>query len=122
MNDTFRRDYAAQRGVSQGASITLMAVCGGYRARYACAEKAVLILGDRNYSAEPVPSLLIPMADVHLSIKKLAETFSVALVDTVTEETTTRFVLVWKILPRVPDTVAEPQPDANQGNFNLDEY
>lgn len=126
LNET-RRAYAAQRGVSQGASITLAAVCGGYQARFGCATKAAEILGTRHltdYATPPesVPTLFIPAGEVHRSITKLAETLSVALVDTVTDDNGTRFVLVWKIEARVNampsfDTVAaRVAATGNQGD------
>lgn len=101
-----RRTYAAQRGVSQGAHITLSAVSGGFQARFECAERAVGILGDRNLENG---LLTIPLQDAHSSIMKLAESFSVALVDTVTDEQGSRFVLVWKIAPRSEPWIREPE-------------
>jgi hypothetical protein len=91
-----RRTYAAQRGVSQGASVTLAAVSGGWAARFECAKRCSAILGTRNLENE---ILLIPMEDIHKSILKLAESLSVALVDTVTDDKGSRFVLVWHITP-----------------------
>lgn len=129
-----RKTYASQRGVSQGASITLAATSGGYSARFECATKAVLVLGDRHLTdhglnGERMPVLLIPTEELHRAITALSQTFSVALVDTVTDETSTRFVLVWLIKPHnangivVPEeTVPAAEPDPNQGNLNLDEY
>lgn len=111
-----RRTYAAQRGVSQGASITLAAVSGGFCARYECAEKCAEVLDNRQFSTAGFPTFFIPMEDAHKSITKLAETFSVALVDTVTDEQGSRFVLVWKI---VPNRVLVGAPIAAD---ELDEY
>jgi hypothetical protein len=91
-----RRTYAAQRGVSQGASVTLAAVSGGWAARFECARRCAAILGTRNLENDV---LLIPMEDIYKSILKLSETLSVALVDTVTDDKGSRFVLVWKIVP-----------------------
>jgi hypothetical protein len=91
-----RRTYAAQRGVSLGASVTLAAVSGGWAARFDCARRCSAILGTRNLENE---ILFIPMEDIHKSILKLTETLSVALVDTVTDDKGSRFVLVWKIVP-----------------------
>lgn len=122
--DESRRSYATQRGVSQGASITLTAVSGGFQARFDCAKRAAAILGDRNLTdfatpPESLPTLLIPTEELHRSITKLAERYSVALVDTVTDANGTRFVLVWKILPRG----AENQGNSVKGEeVNLDEY
>lgn len=112
LQEEMRRHYAAQRGVSQGAGVTLTAVSGGYEARFDCATRAAKVLGDRNLrDYAGVPLLLIPTDELHAAITKLSHTFSVALVDTTTDDTGTRFVLVWRIAPRVPDTVP-----------NLDEY
>lgn len=100
LTQEMRRTYAAQRGVSQGAHITLAASHSGYGARFECARRCVEVLGDRNlsdYGAGPV--FHIPTEDLHSSITKLAETFSVALVDSVIDEQGSRFVLVWKIVP-----------------------
>jgi hypothetical protein len=96
LTQEMRRTYAAQRGVSQGASVTLAAVSGGWAARFECARRCSAILGTRNLEND---MLLIPMEDIHKSILKLAETLSVALVDTVTDDKGTRFVLVWRIAP-----------------------
>lgn len=132
LHDTMRRTYAAQRGVSQGAHITLAASSGGYTARFECATRAASILGSRNLSGDPkTPVLLIPTEDLHRSITKLAETFSIALVDTVTDDQGgTRFALVWKIMPTkamlpalLDDAMKLFTEKANQGNeVNLDEY
>lgn len=112
-----RRTYAAQRGVSQGASITLAAVSGGFQARFECAEKCKSVLDSRWLSTLGIPVFSIPVEEVHRSITKLAETFSVALVDTVTDETGTRFVLVWKIVPRAVEMQVAVSTEEN-----LDEY
>lgn len=129
LHDTMRRTYAAQRGVSQGAHITLTATAGGYTARFECANRAAGVLGSRNLFGDPkCPVLLIPTEDLHRSITKLAETFSIALVDTVTDDQGTRFVLVWRIAPTKRGTIAEEDMEhivtkMNQGNeVNLDEY
>jgi len=120
LHQEMRRTYAAQRGVSQGASITLAAVSGGFQARFDCAHKCATVLDTRNSQGE---LFHIPMQDAHSAITKLAETFSVALVDTVTDDQGTRFVLVWKIVPRMQVAVVagEGQP-ALMTMDNLDEY
>lgn len=93
--------HAAMRGVSQGAAITLVAASGGYKAIMDCATRCVAILGTKHYNEDDVrPVFLIPTEEIHRSITKLAESYSVALVDTVTEDTGTRFVLVWRIAPK----------------------
>lgn len=116
-----RRTYAAQRGVSQGASITLVGASGGYLAQFDCARRCAAILGNHNLTdvaipPESMPRLLIPTEDLHRSINKLSETMSVALVDTTTDANGTRFVLVWKISPTAKDSQG-----ANE-EVNLDDY
>lgn len=113
IRDEMRRSYSAQRGVSQGASITLVAMAGYYEARFDCAKRAATILGDRELrDCDGIPVLSIPNEELHRSITKLAGTFSVALVDTVTDEAGTRFVLVWKILPRTPEEAPSTDLDS----------
>ena len=101
LTEESRRVYLAQRGVSQGASITLTAGSAGYSARHECALKCAEILGTRHFRDNPA-KLTIPTEDLHRAITKLAESHSVALVDTVTDDNGTRFVLVWKVLPSKP--------------------
>jgi hypothetical protein len=96
LTQEMRRTYAAQRGVSQGASVTLAAVSGGFAARFECARRCAAILRTRNLENDV---LLIPMEDIHKSILKLTETLSIALVDTMTDDKGSRFVLVWRITP-----------------------
>lgn len=96
LTQEMRRTYAAQRGVSQGASITLAGVSGGFQARFECAAKAAQVIGSRNLNGEV---LFIPIEESHRALLKLSESLSVALVDTVTDECGTRFVLVWKVTP-----------------------
>lgn len=108
-----RRGYTAQRGVSQGASITLLSVSGGYRARFECAARAAAIIGTRHQN--DYGELLIPMDEVFRALGKLSETCSVALLDTVTDQHGTRFALVWLI------AASKPLP-ANQGPEDLDDY
>lgn len=123
-----QRTYVAMRGVSQGASITLAAVSGGFQARFSCAEKAARVLGTKEFTDLLHPLLHIPLEDAHKSIMRLAETFSVALVDTVTDECGTRFVLVWKIMPRAAEMQVAINPhdgfpeEPQRSTDNLDEY
>jgi hypothetical protein len=127
LTQEMRRTYAAQRGVSQGASITLAAVSGGFQARFECARRCAEVLGNRGWQDEGKTLFLIPLLDLHSAITKLAETFSVALVDTVTDEQGSRFVLVWKITPRGQIAVEEfvdaleEQPQTVPAD-ELDEY
>lgn len=111
-----RRTYVLQRGVSQGASITIAAVSGGFQARFECAQKAAQILGDRHLVGDV---LTIPMEDSYRSLLKLAESLSVALVDTVTDENGSRFVLVWKIQPKAEPLSSIPKAEPE---VNLDEF
>lgn len=100
LTQEMRRTYAAQRGVSQGAHITLAAVSGGWQARFECARRCAHVLGTRNLITDYEETIIftIPMEEIHKSITKLADTFSVALVDSVIDEQGSRFVLVWKIV------------------------
>lgn len=130
LTDEMRSAYRAQRGVSQGAGITLVSRSGGYSASFGCAEKCGNILGSRylDLVMMDVPVFRIPTEDLHKSITKLAEQFSVALVDLVTDETGSRFVLVWKIPSRaespflLDQKTEEVVADPNQSTFDLDEY
>lgn len=134
VTETMRRTYAAQRGVSQGAHITLTSTALGYQARFECAKRAVTVLGDRyleehGRNGESIPLLTIPLEEMHRAITKLAESYSVALVDTVTDERGSRFVLVWKISPSkavlpalLDDAMKEFVAHSNQGADPLDEY
>jgi hypothetical protein len=127
--DEMRSAYRAQRGISQGAGITLVSRSGGYSASFGCAEKCAHILGSRNLEDRSgLPFFKIYTEDLHTSITKLAEQFSVALVDLVTDDKGSRFVLVWKIPSRaesafLPDQKTEEVvADPNQSTFDLDEY
>lgn len=106
-NAELRRTYAAQRGVSQGAAITLAAASGGYQARFECAQRCAEILGDRHLDGT---LLLIPTEEVCRSIEKLNERYSIALLDTVTDEKGTRFVLIWRVPPRTSTAQVAVQP------------
>jgi hypothetical protein len=127
--DEMRSAYRAQRGVSQGAGITLVSRSGGYSASFGCAEKCAHILGGRNLeNRSGLPFFKIYTEELHASITKLSEQFSVALVDLVTDEKGSRFVLVWKISARAGSTpIPDPKTeevvaDPNQATFDLDEY
>lgn len=141
VTETMRRTYAAQRGVSQGAHITLTSTALGYQARFECAKRAATVLGDRyleeyGRNGESIPLLTIPLEEMHRAITKLAESYSVALVDTVTDERGSRFVLVWRIAPtkallhpEVVEAIEKKETDRllvlagnNQGADPLDEY
>jgi len=127
--DEMRSAYRAQRGVSQGASITLVSRSGGYSAFFDCAAKCSYVLGsrhleDRGDAKQRLPVYTIPTEELHVSITKLADQFSVALVDLVTDEKGSRFVLVWKIVPSKPQLLA---PSADGVGYTpmadvLDEY
>ena len=137
LTNEMRSAYRAQRGVSQGAGITLVSRSGGYSASFDCAERCAKLLGTRsqnqllNWSllGDSPPLFLIPTQDLHTSITKLSEQFSVALVGLVTDdEKGSRFVLVWKIPSRAESTFT-PDPkteevvaDPNQETSDLDEY
>lgn len=125
--EEMRRSYRAQRGVSQGAAITLVSRSGGYTASFECAIRCSQILGTRNLTdradnGERMPVLKISTEDLHRAITKLSEAFSVALVDTASDENGTRFVLVWKITPKQENPVSADASKDNQGLTDLDEY
>lgn len=133
LHDEMRSTYRAQRGISQGAGITLVSRSGGYGASFECATRCSQILGNRSFQdygekPESIPVFTIPTEELHRSIMKLSETFSVALVDLASDETGSRFVLIWKILSRAESLAVfagEATPvvaDANQGELDLDEY
>jgi hypothetical protein len=110
-----RRTYAAQRGVSQGASVTLAAVFGSYQARFECAQRAAQVLG--HGALQDGHFLFIATEDVYRTVTKLTETLSVALVDTVTDDKGSRFVLVWRITPTRKEVEVSGAP-----TDELDEY
>jgi hypothetical protein len=120
--EEMRRSYLAQRGVSQGAGITLVSASQGWVARLDCAKRCALVLGER-YSADFGEGEIcgIPNEEMARALAKLSESFSVALVDTVTDDQGTRFVLIYKI-PAAVKPEQEIAPDPNQGSLDLDEY
>lgn len=143
LHTEMRSAYRAQRGVSQGAGITLVSRSGGYSAFFECATRCSQILGNRQLEnrgsdSEPIQVYTIPTEDLHRSITKLSEMFSVALVDLATDENGSRFVLIWKIPAKIENpnisslhfnedgsVTVEGMSipvDPNQGVFNLDEY
>jgi len=96
--EEMRRAYLAQRGVSQGAGITLVSGCGGWMAKLDCAKRVELVFGNRYMNTSPDwPVCYIPNDEMARALAKLTETFSVALVDTITDDQGTRFVLIYKL-------------------------
>lgn len=89
--------YRAQRTASQGASITLVYGCGQFTASFDCVARITPILGTRGLGPEQIPNYAIPFEDAQSAITKLAEKHSVALVDSVCDADSGRFVLIWKI-------------------------
>lgn len=127
--DEMRSAYRAQRGVSQDASITLVSRSGGFSASFGCADRCLELLPSNYFGIlEDASVYEIPTEELHASITKLSEQYSVALVDLVTDEKGSRFVLVWKIPARagstpIPDQKTEEVvADPNQSTFDLDEY
>lgn len=89
-----RASYRAIRAASHGASISLLYGLGGYKARFECAEKAEVVLGNRNSeTVDEVLSHYIPLPDMQKALEKLSQRHSIALVD-VHEG---MFVLVWRV-------------------------
>lgn len=131
--EEMRRSYLAQRGVSQGAGITLVLHSQEWRATHDCAKRCEMILGERwSYDYGPAGAVvIIPNEEMSRALAKLAENFSIALVDTVTDDQGTRFVLIWKIPAVVRNEVGGGfetalTPDPNQGllpiSSDLDDY
>lgn len=56
-------------------------------------------LGDGIY--ESIPMLFVPTEAMNLALQKLTQRFSIALVDLVCDDNSSRFVLLWKIEQRV---------------------
>lgn len=115
-----RKTHAAVRGVSQGAAVTLFTGACGFQATMDCAKRCADVLGDKHLSdygmkGECLPVFTIPTEEVQKSLAKLSETLSIALVDTVTDENGTRFVLLWRI-GSTTKAVAAPAAE------DLDEY
>ena len=128
--EEMRRAYLAQRGVSQGAGITLVSVSQGWMGRLDCAKRVEMIFGNRFMNTSPDwPACYIPNEDMSRALAKLAENFSIALVDTVTDDQGTRFVLIHKVPANANKEVTadEIAPDPNQGllpieSDNIDDY
>ena len=122
--ETKRAGYRAQRSCSKGASITLVSAPGCFMASFECAARAAEVLGSRDLQdlgdgiIESIPVLCIPLETLEVAIHKLIERFSVALVDLVCDEASSRFVLLWKVDQRVP----EPEPQMTTESLNPDEY
>lgn len=117
--EEMRRAYVAQRGVSQGAGITLICRSGGWEARFDCAKRSALVLGERGW-----PCYFIGNEEMARALSELTKSFSVALVDTVTDESGTRFVLIHKVMASASKEVTEPLPDPAQEllSMNVDDY
>jgi len=117
--EEMRRAYLAQRGVSQGAGITLVSQCQGWVAKFECGRRCALVLGDRNWTdyGDARLTFVIPNEEMSRALAKLAENFSIALVDTVTDDQGTRFVLIHKVPANANKEVSadEIAPDPNQG-------
>lgn len=118
-----QQSYRSQRAASQGAGITLVCGAGEYTALFDCARSVALVLGDRELKDlgdginEVIPSFKIPTEELNLALEKICLRFSVALVDFVCEKDTSRFVLLWKIVPsRVQAATVQPV------STNLDDY
>jgi len=99
--------YRAIRGASQGASVSLLHGCGEYVATFACAVSIASALGTQATDEAGVPTYRVPLEDVATVCAKLAQRFSVALIEVVCDGTGSRFILLWKI-PAVP--VADLNP------------
>lgn len=112
---TKQSSHRAIRSASQGASVSLFHGCGEYVATFACAVSVASALGTQAANEDGVPTYRIPIVEMATACAKLAERYSVALIECVCgDEGASRFILLWKI-PCTP--VAEKITDSN-----LDEY
>lgn len=107
--ETKRESYRAQRVASHGASLTLVAGAGAYVAQFDCAHKVASVLGTREMTdlGDGVVQLSIPMDEVNRALVALAQKYSVALVDTITDSNGSRFVLVWTVAQTTAQSVED---------------
>lgn len=109
--------YRAQRAASQGSSITLLASSGGYVATYACATKIAAIIGNRTLTDlgdgifEVIPELFIPHEEMLQVCRKLSARYSIALVEAVCGESSSKFVCVWLIPVQLQQQAASSDND-----------
>jgi hypothetical protein len=115
--DTKKESYRAIRAASHGASISLSRGCDEYVATFNCATSVASVLGDRALSlGDGLAEYRIPVEELHRACLKLAQKFSIALIDVGMVDYEVRFVLLWKI-----DCMKAPV-DSNPAPVNLDEY
>lgn len=90
--------YRQIRSASHGAGISLLNKAGEYEASFDCALAVFRILGNRNLLIiDEVPTYKIPTAEMQSALAKLAQRYSVALVDVVAERDELKFVCVWRV-------------------------
>lgn len=118
------------KAASQGAGITLLCGCGEFTATFESATRCAEVLGNRELRdagdgfIEIIPIYKIPLEEIHLALGKLSARFSVALIDLVCDKNTSRFVLVWKIIPSGHNGSNTPQgpKEETKPGINWDEY
>ncbi len=86
--------YRLLKAASQGASLSLVSGFNRFIAYGEDAAKIAKVLGSRDYENGV---LSIPTEDMSSALTKLTATYSVALLDIVSDSNSTRHVLVWKI-------------------------
>jgi len=107
--------YRAIRAASQGASVSLLRGAGDYVATFGCATAVASLLGDRALClADKVPEYRIPIVEMASACAKLAQRFSIALVDVGMVNYEIQFVLLWKI-PAIPQ-------ELKSVTTNIDDY
>lgn len=112
--DTKKESHRAQQSAGAGAGITLVCGCGEYVASFDCASRCAELLGKRELRDmgdgifESIPVYKIPLEEINGALLKLSARYSVALVDLACEKGSSRFVLVWKILPSASAASAIP--------------
>lgn len=114
-----RKEYNIQRGASNGAAITLIALPGEYRAQFECATKCAEVLGDRalidvgDGILDIIPTYRIPLEDLYAAITRLHQRFSVALVEYTLTSRGGQFVCLWRVNSTAQDLPETPSQDVN---------
>lgn len=113
--DTKEDSYAQQRNASAGAGITLVYKCGEFHASMICAKRCAEVLGSSALEElgdglfEVIPRYRISLEDISTALAKLSARYSVALIDLVCDKRSSRFVLIWKILPTGASSTPAPE-------------
>lgn len=95
--------HRVQRLAGNGASITLACGIGEYTALFDDAKRVSLVIGTRELHdlgdgiMESILSYKIPFTEMHSVLQKLSQRFSVALVDSIPDRDSIRFVCICRI-------------------------